>query len=263
MTIYPDFSSALLDANQATPTGLMAWNGSNVGRRFDVYRNNVMVSLLNALSDTFPVTAQLTGTDFFRAMARHYVVQSPPRTPVLAWYGETFPDFISGFAPAASLPYLADVARLEFAWLSSYHSADHVPIAPQALRQGLADYESGLPEQGGGDAFLIEMAPSVRVVASSYPILSIWSAHQPESEVQLSEVDLSQAQNVLLTRPGHDVCLDFVFADVARCLLKAKQRILSSKLLEAVEFDIAALLALLIEREAIVSLKNKTKGAQI
>ncbi|QIM48163.1 DUF2063 domain-containing protein [Pusillimonas sp. DMV24BSW_D] len=263
MSIYPDFAGALLDVNQVTPTALIAWSGSNVDRRFDVYKNNVMVSLLNALSDSFPVTVQLTGMDFFRAMARHYVVQSPPRTPVLAWYGETFPDFISGFAPVASLPYLADVARLEFAWLSCFHSADHVPISAQALRQGLADYESGHPEQGGGDAFFIELAPSVRVVESSYPIFSIWSAHQPESGVQFSEVDLSQAQSILLTRPGYAVCLDLVSADTARCLSKAAQSGLGNELLDSVEFDIAALLALLIEREAIVSLKNNTTGVPI
>jgi hypothetical protein len=262
MTIYSGFSRALLDSSQVTPKVLKAWSGRNVDRRFDVYRNNVMMSLLNALSDTFPVTAQLTGTDFFRAMARHYVLQSPPDTPVLAWYGNTFADFVAGFTPAASLPYLADVARLEFAWLSCFHSADHEPIAPQALRDFLTNYAKSAKAQEGDDALSIELAPSMRVVASPYPIFSIWSAHQKNGALELSEIHLRQAQNVLLTRSDHDVCLDLVSDEVARCLLKVEQGMLSNELLESVEFDLSALLALLIERDAVVGLNNNTKGAQ-
>jgi hypothetical protein len=262
MTLYPTFFSALLNADQPPPNELKARSGNNVDHRFDVYRNNVMASLLNALNDTFPVTAQLTGTDFFRAMARLYVLQSPPATPVLVRYGDTFPDFIAGFAPAGSLPYLADVARLEFAWLSCYHSADHVPIAPETLRRCLAEYVSGFDaDEEGEDALFIELAPSTRVVASPYPIFSIWSAHQPESAFELSEIDLSQPQSVLLTRANHDVCLDLVSTETARCLLKAEQGVLSNELFEAFDFDLAALLALLIQREAVAGLNNNTKGA--
>lgn len=268
MTLYRTFSEALLVADQAAPNGLKAWNGSNVSQRFDVYRNNVMVSLLDALETTFSVTAQLTGTDFFRAMARLYVLQSPPTTPVLAWYGETFPDFVAGFEPAASLPYLADVARLEFARLSCYHSADCHPMAPQALSRRLAEHNNSNSnadrdfDRNSQGSLSIVLAPSTRVVASAYPVLSIWSAHQAQNALCLSDIDLSQAQSVLLTRPAHDVQLDQVAPQAAQCVLQADQGVLGSDLLEEFDFDLPALLALLIEREAVVNLNNNTKGNQ-
>lgn len=256
------FSDAIFTAEAPAPAGLKAWNGSNVARRFNVYRNNVLVSLLDALQDTFTVTAQLTGVEFFRAMARQYVIKNPPETPVLVWYGQTFADFIAGFEPAASLPYLADVARLEFAWVQCFHSADHAPVSPQALSRYLASYSN---EGGETDGHVngkshggpgIVLAPSMRVVLSSYPILSIWFAHQPQSEFGLSDIDLSQAQNVLLTRPGHNVHLDLVSPQAAQCLLQADQGVLGSALFEACDFDLTELLALLIQREAVVGLKN-------
>jgi hypothetical protein len=72
---------------------LIAWNGSDPARRFAVYRNNVVVSLIDALADTFPVTQELVGEDFFRAMAGVFVRHAPPTSALLAEYGEGFSGF--------------------------------------------------------------------------------------------------------------------------------------------------------------------------
>jgi hypothetical protein len=107
------FADSLLAMPPACPPGLTAWNRSDPARRFAVYRNNVMVSLIDALADSFPVTQALVGEEFFRAMAGVFARAHPPRSPVMAHYGDGFAGFIEDFQPAASLPYLADVARLE------------------------------------------------------------------------------------------------------------------------------------------------------
>lgn len=88
-------------------------NGSDPTARLAVYRNNVVGSLIDALADAFPVAQQLVGVAFFRAMAGVFARQAPPRSRILAHYGEGFAEFIEGFEPARSVPYLADVARLE------------------------------------------------------------------------------------------------------------------------------------------------------
>jgi len=74
---------ALLDRTRAAPAGIRAPGGKEVARRFGVYRNNVFVSLVEALATRFPVCLELVGDDFFRAMARTFVELSPPRSPLL------------------------------------------------------------------------------------------------------------------------------------------------------------------------------------
>ena len=140
-------AAALLDPAHPCPPGLTAWNGSDPARRFAVYRNNVIVSLIDALADTFAVTQELVGEAFFRAMAREFAYANPPTSPLLAFYGDTLPDYIEHFPPAASVPYLADVARLDAdettraigtPYLGGWIAGQGGHVNPWALARGLA-----------------------------------------------------------------------------------------------------------------------------
>jgi hypothetical protein len=107
------FAGALLDPDVATPTVVAGPNSKAAVKRYNVYRNNVTVSLINAVAAAFPATLRITGVDFFRAMARFYVRAAPPSSPLLFDYGRDFPDFIERYEYAQSVPWLADVARIE------------------------------------------------------------------------------------------------------------------------------------------------------
>ena len=137
--VQAEFAAALLDAERPVPAGLCAWNGSDPARRFAVYRNNVIVSLVGALADTFPVLRQLVGDEFFDAMAGLYVRAHPPTSPVLAHYGEGLADWLAAFDPARALPYLSDMARLERARIAACHAGDAQPLAAEAIAARLAD----------------------------------------------------------------------------------------------------------------------------
>lgn len=187
------FAQALLDAQLPTPSGLVTCNDSDPTPRFAVYRNNVMVSLIDALADTYPVVQTLVGEAFFHAMAREFAQKHPPRSAVMAYYGRDFADFVAGFPPAASVPYLADVARLEMARVLAYHAADVAAIEPQTLQAALADVQQLLSLQ-------LVLHPAVQVIASSFAIVSIWSSHQG-AEPAL-EVDPDVAQTALVYRAG-------------------------------------------------------------
>jgi hypothetical protein len=132
------FAAALLDPALPCPGRLRAWNGSDATRRFSVHRNNVVGSLVDALADTFPVVQALVGTEFFGAMAAGFVRAQPPRSPLMHRYGGELPAFIEGFAPARSLPYLSDVARLEFARVQACHAADAQPLTAELAGAVLA-----------------------------------------------------------------------------------------------------------------------------
>jgi len=127
------FAPPLLDPAREVPTAVAGRNGKPAGRRYDVYRNNVTVSLIETLAAIYPAVQRITGPDFFRAMARFHVRSSPPASPLLFEYGHDFPDFIAGYEHAQDMPWLADVAHIERAWLDAYHAADALTLAPMRL----------------------------------------------------------------------------------------------------------------------------------
>ena len=187
------FAEALADPALPVPAGLTSARGAPDRLRFAVYRNNVHVSLVEALAKAFPITLRLVGDAFFRAMARAYVADHKPSSPILARYGASFPDFVAGFGPAARLAYLPDLARLEHAWLQSYHAAEARPLEAQ-------DLPSLAPEE------LLETRlvphPAARLIGSGFAIGSIWSTHQSDA---VKPVAISHPEAVLLTRPHAEV----------------------------------------------------------
>ena len=190
------FFDALLDPAQPVPAGLTTWNGSDPVARFAVYRNNMIVSLIDALADTYPVTQQLVGEDFFRAMARIFLNAEPPRSRVLAFYGASFPAFIEQFQPAESVPYLADMARLEMSRVRAYHAAECAELPADAIAQALTDVDQ-LPH------LLVGFHPSMGLVRSQYAVASLWAAHQGIADI--ATVDPYVSENALVIRPHLDV----------------------------------------------------------
>src|SRR6266576_6442706 len=113
------------------------------------------MDLGKALKSRFPVVEKIVGEEFFAAMARVFVLKQPPRSPLLAIYGDEFAAFIATFEPARELPYLADVARLEAARTHSYHAADATPLG--------ADHFAGFDTDAVA-GIRIDMHPSTEIV---------------------------------------------------------------------------------------------------
>ena len=245
-----DFAATLLDPDRDCPAGLRAWNGSDPTARLAVYRNNVLSSLVDALADTFDVTQQLVGADFFRAMAAVFVRQAPPRSRVLALYGEDFPAFIEHFEPARSVAYLADVARLEWARVRAYHAADAEPVAAEAVSLAL-----------GAGPRMAELRlvchPSLAALASRHAVVSLWAAHQGAGELEAVDVDLPEC--AVVVRPGLDVLVLSAPAGAAEFVAALQQ---GHNLGDAAAvaagavpaFDLAATLSLLLSHRALTAI---------
>jgi hypothetical protein len=184
------FAGALLDAEQPVPHGLTAYNAAIPTRRFAVYRNNVVAGLVKALKSRFPVVGKIVGEEFFAAMARIYVGERPPRSPLLATYGNEFPAFIAAFEPAREIAYLADVALLEAARTRAYHAADATPIDAGRLA-ALDAYAVG--------GISVDMHPSTEIVRSPHPIVTIWAMNSGEQE--LVPIENWRGEDALVFRP--------------------------------------------------------------
>jgi hypothetical protein len=237
------FRKALLDPEAAVPPGMTDPQGRPAGRRFDVYRNNVAFGLSDALANYFPVTRELVGEEFFRAMCTAFLRRHPPATPVLIRYGAELPGFIAGFDPARSVPYLPDVARLELALRDAYHAADAAPLPPDRFAE-LS------PDDFGRAGFTF--APAVRTLRSDWPVHAIWAAHRRQGPLPSART----AQDVVILRPGYDPephllspgAVDVIEALMAgRCVADAYDK-------ARPETDIPATLGLLIGQGAITGL---------
>ncbi len=244
------FAAALLDPCLPCPAGLRSWNGSNTSARLAVHRNNVMSSLIDALAETFPVVAELVGEEFFRAMAAQFIRHSPPSTRVLSRYGGGFADFVACFPPASGLPYLADVARLEFARVQAYHSADLPPISDEAVRLALSSGEQMAELR-------LQFHPSLTVLESGFAVVSLWAAHQ--GEIDISSVDPAVAEAAIVLRKGLDVVVLRAPPGAATFVAAAQRgegfaRAAAAAADAHPEFELTALLGLLFEQSAVTAI---------
>lgn len=191
MNPQESFGAALLDPARPVPEGLGDGHGGPAGRRFAVYRNNVAVSLTEALESGFPTVLKLIGPTNFRGLAGAYLRAHPPRSPLMMLYGGEFPGFVAAEPQLRHLSYLPDVARLDLALRQAYHAADAVPVAPETL--------SSLPP-GDLPDLRLRLAPAVRLVPSRWPIHGIHRFnHAPGSPKPQA-----RPEDVLVTRPEFD-----------------------------------------------------------
>ena len=240
------FRAALLDAAQPVPEGLLDGHDHPAGRRYNVYRNNVAVSLTEALCDGFPVITKLLGQQNMDGLAGLYLRAHPPSSPLMMFYGEQFPDFIVGLPQLSHLGYLPDVARLELAMRQSYHAADSAPIDPAQL---------GSLSPDALMAARFTLAPSLHLIRSQWPLHAIWRFNTEEGAPQPQ----AMAQDVVILRAEYDPIPHplprgggtFLASLLAGHTLGAAHEAASN---HVTDFDLGPILALLIQSNALISL---------
>jgi hypothetical protein len=166
---------------------------------FAVYRNTVVKGCIDALQANFPAVSRLVGEDWFRAAAALHVRARPPADARLLLYGADFPGFLADFAPAADLPYLSGVARLDRFWTESHVAADALVLEPSAL--------AGLPPELLG-GLVLQPHPAARWAwFDGQPICTLWQRNRPSALEGMAGVDALDwtGEGALLSRPGDAV----------------------------------------------------------
>ncbi|GHB38499.1 DUF2063 domain-containing protein [Pseudovibrio japonicus] len=200
---FDRFSDGLMNPEVPVPDGVVGRDGHPSEKRYGVYRNNVMASLIDALAANFPAVHDLVGRDYFRALAAEFIRENPPEQPVLSEFGSNFSEFIGAFPPLADYPYLKDVVAMEWAWLRVYHGANATAVAPDVL--------TTVDPAKLGDAVFTPI-PAYRLVYSRFPLNRIWKQTRSDHvEGFTPEAD----QAILICRPDMDVTLTGLPQDVA------------------------------------------------
>jgi hypothetical protein len=181
--------ASLVECDESAAAHFVVADGLTPERRLAVYRHTFESTLANALRLSYPAIRRLVGADFFEGAATVFARERPPRASCLDLYGDNFADFLAAFAPAASLPYLPDVARLEWAVNRALHAPDAEALDPNRL----AAIDSELHER---IRFVVE--PSVSVLAVDYPADAIWRAVLAQDDAGLAAVDLADGPVRLL-----------------------------------------------------------------
>lgn len=242
------FRAALFDPGIARPDGLSDGQARPAGKRFDVYRNNVIVSLKEAMEASFPVIAKLLGGENFARLSDLFVRQNPPDDPCLMFYGGAFPEFLQSFEPLAHLGYLPDVARLELALRSSYHGADAAALSPDVFAQ--------TPPEVLAEARLT-LAPAVQLVRSDWPIVDIWHFNMTPDAPKPT----AGAQDALVTRAEFDPEIRALPQGGAELIAGFQNGRALGPLLDTIHgshpaFDFGEMLGLLIGQNALASLET-------
>ena len=172
---------------------------------FAVYRNTVMKGCIDALQANYPAVTRLVGEEWLRAAAAVYVREAPPAMPVLLEYGADFPGFLERFAPAAALPWLPDVARLDRLWTESHIAADAPVLDPGAL--------AGLGPESLAATVLVPHAACRWRWFEKAPIHTLWS--RSRNAQAMDPAPDWQAEGSLLLRPKDAV--HWMALDAAGC----------------------------------------------
>ncbi len=199
LAIQAGFAAALRDRDR-TPAAehWLAGDAELVDRRMAIYRANMVAAAEKALAAAYPVIRQVVGDEFFHGLAREYQRRTPSTSGDLTMFGASLAEFLAAFEHAQSLPYLPDLARLEWAVHRAYGAADAPDFDPAAL--GAVDDEQQA-------AIRFQWSPGLAVVGSRYPIVHIWTIHQPGYEGEFC-VEWDRAETALVARDGFVVTVN-------------------------------------------------------
>lgn len=181
----------------ARPGVVAGWlrDGPRFERGLQAYRANAGALAERALGAAFPTLVQLLGEVSFAALARAFWHAEPPQRGDVAEWGAALPGFIDGDVQLATEPYLADVARLEWALHESERAADAVPV-------------TGLERLGAHHpaTLHLRLQPGTALLVSAHPVVTLWHAHRSDAADRFAPVRAAfaagQRENALVRRRG-------------------------------------------------------------
>lgn len=249
------FASHLTGGDRADLVDAVSGDTIPAAARLRVHRHHVRHSLAVALAGTFPTVQAIVGAQFFQAMAEAFVLEDLPREPVLAEYGAGFPAFIEGHGPAASLPYLADMARLDWALNFAFHET----VSGTLAAEDLAD----MPPERLLDLRLA-LAAGATLIRSPYPIDRIWHASQPGDSAESVGLEEGASTVIVLRQTDDTAFVRLSPAEAELVMTLGDGRTLEegaqAAFLVDAAFDLTTTFARLLALQAFAALQHGARG---
>jgi hypothetical protein len=204
------FAAALSEASLAPGAAKLFRNATEEAiERLAVYRGNAVANAQKALANAYPIVVKIVGEEFFEGLAREYMRRHPSTSGDLNAYGEGFAGFVAAFPPTQDLPYLPDVARMEWLAHRAHYAGDAEPFDVRRLKS--------IPEAAWNRVRPV-LAPACALLESRWPVARIWEVHQDGYAGEIS-VDLeSGPERILVHRPHFRVQVAPVSAGAYRLI---------------------------------------------
>ncbi|MCL4798455.1 MAG: putative DNA-binding domain-containing protein [Burkholderiales bacterium] len=251
--------AAITDAGRTAAAAPLFRNAAHaVPARLAVYRGNVYGNRANALGGAYPVVRKIVGAEFFDATAREFARTHRSASADLNEYGERFAEFLAAFEHTRDLPYLPDVARMEWLAHRAYFAADAAPFDPARLA-------AVPPERWAGLRPLL--APACALLVSDWPLARVWTVHQDDYRGPL-DVDLSAGpERILVHRPRWKAEVRAITAGDHRFLAAVQSGAtlgdaLAGALAEEAGFDAAAALARWVASGVVIDLADAEEAEE-
>lgn len=205
--IHQAFVSGIykLETSLSPASFIKAGEKLNPEQCLDIYRGSVYGNLCSALADIYPAFVQCVGDDFFQALALRYVKKHPSRSASLDHYGAEFSNFVSTFEPLKSLPYVEDLAKLEWQWHLAFHAKDELALDPASLNT--------VPEEAY-DELIFDLSLSASLLKSQFPIREIWQHclrdKDPKADEQEIALDAGEQRVLVWRTVGYEIRVDLL-----------------------------------------------------
>jgi hypothetical protein len=210
------FHAAIFHNATSLTQEIIERNGLTPDARIHIYRSSVIGIQTDALAAVYPVIQRLVGEKFFKTLGRDYLSKYPSPSGDLHDLGAEMPEFLSILPAVSELPYLKDVARLEWAWHRVFHAADDTDLDLQSLADISADNQGNI---------VFSLRKGARLLESDYPIHRIWEVNQEgysgDETVNLDEGDIK----LIVWRQGFELHIEPLDAAESQLLHAIKKRL--------------------------------------
>ena len=191
-TLQSDFIEAIFGGDKSSAISHVVGDDTlTAEQRFGIYKGSVHGILTQALGTMFPVCKALVGDTFFDNMCDLFINEYPPKTTYFAEYGSDLPRFLSTFEHVKDIPYLVDVARLEWARQTVWH-ANSVEMADFSALSKLNEEQQS--------KVVFQLAKNMHLIESEFRIDELWFAHQPDTDVKFEDIDINQAVKLIVRK---------------------------------------------------------------
>jgi hypothetical protein len=167
----------------------------SVDERWQVYRSGYLARLVESLENDYPALRRILGEGPFRSLVARYVQACPPRSFDLGRAGDRLAEMLERDPLSEGLPFLSDLARLEWAVACAFVAADTAPVEWSELQALAPEAVAERP---------LALAPGARLICSPWPVLDLRSCREQDD----GEVDLvveGRPQNAVVHRRGLEV----------------------------------------------------------